>query len=105
MSIQAKSKSLITLCSLNMNWSNAATHTAMYIIAESKDPIFDIFLVQEPWWEKINQEYRTVAFPGWQSMLPKHLIQPTEHLRVAAYYRTGATLEVMLQNNILINLY
>src|SRR5260370_32588229 len=103
---QAKSKTLITVCSLNMNQSNVATHAAMYIIAESKEPVIDIFLVQEPWWEKINQEYRTVAFPGWQSMLPKHLIQTTECLRVVAYYKMAANLEVTLckDTNILTDL-
>ena len=70
MSEQAKSNPIISLCSY-VNWSNAAMHTAMYIITESKEPIFNIFLVQESWWEKINQEYCTVSFPGWQTILPK----------------------------------
>ncbi len=38
MSEQAKSNTLIMLCCLNVNQSNAATHAAMYIIVESKDP-------------------------------------------------------------------
>ncbi len=75
---QAKSNTLILICSLNVNQLNTAMHAAMYIINQSEDPIFDIFLVQEPWWEKINQEYRTVLLPGWQTILLKHPIQPTE---------------------------
>src|SRR5260221_8898865 len=104
MSEQAKSTTLIMLCSLNVNWSNAATHAAMYIIAESKDPVYDVLLVQEPWWEKINHEYRTVSFPGWQIILPKHPIQTTECPRVAAYQRINANLEITLHNDIISNL-
>src|SRR5258708_40323243 len=104
MSEQAKSTTLIMLCSLNVNWSNAATHAAMYIIAESKDPVYDVLLVQEPWWEKINHEYRTVSFPGWQIILPKHPIQTTECPRVAAYQRINANLEVILCNDIISDL-
>ena len=83
---QAKSTTLISVCSLNMNRSNTAMHAAMYIIAQSENPVFDIFLVQEPWWEKINQEYRTVSFSGWQTILPKNPIGTVEQPRVAAYY-------------------
>ena len=104
MSEQAKSYSLISLCSLNVNRSNAATHAAMYIIAKSNNPTFDIFLVQEPWWEKINEEYRTVSFPGWQTILPKHPIKSPEWPRVVAYYKMGANLEVTLRNNIITDL-
>ncbi len=104
MSGQAKSNSLILLCSLNVNWSNAATHTAMYIIAESKDPVFNIFLVQEPWWEKINQENRTISFPGWQTVLPKQPIWQSERPRVAAYFKIGANIDVTLRNDLMTNL-
>ncbi len=104
MSEQAKLNTLISLCSLNMNWSNAAMHAAMYIIAESKGPVYDVFLVQEPWWEKINHKYRTVSFPGWQTILPKHPIQETECPRVAAYQRISANLEITLCNDIITNL-
>jgi len=75
---QAKSTTLISVCSLNVNRSNAATHAAMYIITQSENPVFDIFLVQEPWWEKINQEYRTVSFSGWQTILLKNPIGTVE---------------------------
>src|SRR5260221_11150339 len=78
--------------------------TAMYIITESKDPVYDILLVQEPWWEKINHKYRTVSFPGWQTILPKCPIQTTEHPRVAAYQRINANLEITLCNNIISDL-
>ncbi len=61
-----------------MNQLNAAMHTAMYIIAKSKDPVYDVFLVQEPWWEKINHKYRTVSFPGWQTILPTHKEKETQ---------------------------
>src|SRR5260370_20410469 len=87
-----------------MNWSNAATHAAMYIITKSNDPTFDIFLVQEPWWEKINKEYRTVSFPGWQTMLPKCPIKSPEWPRVVVYYKMGSNLEVTLHNNIMTDL-
>ena len=86
-----QSNSLISICSLNVNHSNTATHAAMYIIVENKLPPFGIFLVQEPQWEKISQEYKTVAFTGWQTILPKHPVQDTERPRVAAYYRLGQT--------------
>ena len=76
----------------------------MYIITESKDPVYDILLVQEPWWEKINHKYRTVSFPGWQTILPKCPIQTTEHPRVAAYQRINANLEITLCNNIISDL-
>ena len=101
---QTQSNTLILICSLNVNHLNTATHAAMYIIAENKLPPFDIFLIQEPWWEKINQEYKTVAFTGWQTILPKCPVQDTERPRVAAYYRLGANLEVTLQNDILTDL-
>ena len=51
--------------------------------------MFNIFLVQEPWWEKINQEHRTVSFPGWQTILPKWPIWQSEWPRVAAYFKIG----------------
>src|SRR6266436_5796985 len=96
---QAESISPILLCSLNINQSNAATHAAMYIISKNVEPVFDIFLVQEPWWEKVNQEYRTVAFPGWQTILLRHPILPTECPRVVAYYKLDTNLEITLRNN------
>ncbi len=106
MSIQAKQNSLISICSLNVNHSNAATHAAMYIIAESKEPSFDLFLVQvqEPWWEKINEEYRTVSFSGWQTILLKWPILAAERPRVVAYYKTGTNLEITLHNDIIMDL-
>ena len=76
----------------------------MYIISKSNNPKFDIFLVQEPWWEKINEEYRMVSFPGWQTMLPKHPIKTSEQPRVVAYYKIGANLEVTLRNDIISDL-
>src|SRR5260370_31091783 len=99
-----QSNSLILICSLNVNCSNTATHTAMYIIVENKLTPFDIFLVQEPWWEKVNQEYKMAAFMGWQTILLKHPVQEMERPRVAAYYRLGANLEELLWNNILMDL-
>ncbi len=36
MSEQAKSTTLIMLCSLNMNWSNAATHAAIVMTCASE---------------------------------------------------------------------
>ena len=96
---QAESTSLILLCSLNINRLNAVTHAAMYIISKSTEPVFDIFLVQEPWWEKVNQEYRMVAFPGWQTILPRCPIQMTECPRVVAYYKLDTNLEITLQND------
>src|SRR5258708_269275 len=104
MSGQAKSNPIISLCSLNINWSNADMHMAMYIITESTEPVFDIFLVQEPWWEKINQEYHTVSFPGWQTILPKRPIQTTECPRVVTYHKTGANIEITLRNDIVTDL-
>src|SRR5260370_39278056 len=104
MNYQTQSNSLISVCSLNINCSNTATHAAMYIIAESKEPAFDLFLVQEPWWEKINQEFRMVSFPGWQTILPKCPIQAEERPRVATYYRIGTNVEVTLRNDILTDL-
>ncbi len=101
---QAKSNTLILICSLNVNQLNTAMHAAMYIINQSEDPIFDIFLVQEPWWEKINQEYRTVSLPGWQTILPKQPIQSTEHPRVVAYYKLDTNLEITLCNNFITDL-
>jgi len=43
----------------------------MNAIAESKNPKFDIFLVQEPWWERIHTSQVTVSFMGWQVTLLK----------------------------------
>src|SRR5260221_753058 len=101
---QAESISPISLCSLNINQSNTATHAAMYIISKNVEPVFDIFLVQEPWWEKVNQEYRTVVFPGWQTILPRCPILPTECPRVVAYYKLVANLEITLHNNFITDL-
>src|SRR5258708_35972 len=101
---QAESISPISLCSLNINRLNAATHAAMYIISKNVEPVFDIFLVQEPWWEKVNQEYRTVAFPGWQTILPRCPILPTECPRVVAYYKLDANLEITLHTDLITDL-
>src|SRR5258708_5099728 len=101
---QAESISPISLCSLNINQSNTATHAAMYIISKNVEPVFDIFLVQEPWWEKVNQEYRTVVFPGWQTILLRHPILSTEHPRVVTYYKLDANLEITLCNDFITDL-
>src|SRR5258708_4667793 len=100
-----KSNTSLTICSLNVNRSNAATHAAMNAIAESQNPPFDILLlVQEPWWEKIHTSYGMVSFMGWQVILPKRPLGERERPQVAAYHRQGANIEIMLRNNIITDL-
>src|SRR5260370_7974832 len=84
----------------NVNRSNTATHVAMYIITESKEPAFDLFLVQEPWWEKINQEFRMVSFPGCKTILPNHPIQTEESPTIPTYYSIATIQNSTLPNNI-----
>src|SRR5258708_18091579 len=96
-----KSNTSLAICSLNINRSNAATHTAMNAIAKSQNPPFNILLVQEPWWEKIHTSYRTVSFMGWQVILPKRPLREREQPQVAAYHRQGANIEIALRNDII----
>ena len=91
---QAKSYNYLKVCSLNANRSNAAMHAAMHSITDNQSPTFDLFLVQEPWWEKINQTHTTVSFPGWQAILPKCPLRNDERPRVAAYFRQDAQLDI-----------
>ncbi len=73
----------------------------MNAIAKSKNPKFDIFLVQEPWWERIHTSQATVSFMGWQVTLPKRPLGEMERPQVTAYHRQGANLEITLRNNII----
>ena len=72
----------------------------MNTITESQDPIFDIFLVQEPWWEKIHSTHRMVAFKGWQITLPKCPLGEKEPLHIVAYHRQGTNIDITLRNDI-----
>ncbi len=71
---QTQSSIEVSVCSLNMNRSNAATHMAMHTIGEKSDPAYDLLLIQEPWWEKLHNGQATISFPGWQVILPKSQI-------------------------------
>ena len=94
----------VTVCSLNVNRSNAATHTTMHAIGEKTDPPYDLLLIQEPWWEKLHNGQATVSFPGWQVILPKSQITENKRPHVTTYYRQGAQLEVTLRTDILSDL-
>ena len=94
----------ISVCSLNVNRSNAATHAAMHTIGEKSDPAFDLLLIQELWWEKLHNGQATVSFPGWQVILPKSQITENERPCIAVYYRQGVHLEVTLRTDILSDL-
>ena len=76
-------------------------HTAMYHITEKQDPTLDLFLIQEPWWERVNNTYATTTFPGWQMILPKRPLRDDERPRVAAFYRLGTPLEITLRNDLI----
>src|SRR6266446_3275216 len=101
MNKHAKLHTSLTICSLNVNRSNAATHAAMNAIAESKNPKFNIFLVQELWWEKIHTTHGMVSFMGWQVTLPKRPMGEMERPRVAAYHRQGTNVDITLRNDII----
>src|SRR5258708_19693366 len=81
-----KSHTSLTICSLNVNRSNAVTHAAMNAIAESKNPKFDIFLVQEPWWEKIHTTHGMVSFMALQLTLPNSPMAQTPSPQVTPYH-------------------
>ena len=98
---QAKSYNYLKVCSLNANRSNAAMHAAMHSITDSQSPAFNLFLVQEPWWEKINQTHATVSFPGWQAILLKRPLRNDERPRVAAYFRQDAQLDITLRSDVI----
>src|SRR6266705_6365271 len=97
---QIKLTSTLSICSLNINRSNSTTQAAMQAVASRKKPAFNILLVQEPWWEKINNSYISVAFRGWQAVLPKLPITEGERPRVMAYYRLNAQVELALRNDL-----
>jgi len=70
-------------------------HTLAHNIASSnQDP--NILLVQEPWW---NSNI-TTSFQGWQAVLPTPTIKENECLRVVAYYRLQAGIEMTLRTDI-----
>ncbi len=94
----------VSVCSLNVNRSNTATHAAMHVIREKTDPPFNLLLIQEPWWEKLHNRQATVSFPGWQVILLKSQIIENERPCVTGYYRQGGHLEVTLRTNILSDL-
>ena len=83
MNKQAKSYNYIKACSLNTNRSNAAMHA----IVDIQNPAFDLLLVQEPWWDRLDQAYRTTSFPGWQTILPILPLRNNERPCIAAYFR------------------
>src|SRR5258707_14646538 len=104
MNKHAKLHTSLAICSLNVNRSNAATHAAMNAIAKSKNPTFNILLVQEPWWEKAHTSHGMVSFMGWQVTLPKRPIGEKEQPHVAAYHWQGANIEITLRNDIITDL-
>ena len=75
-------------------------HAAMQYITVRQNQTLDLFLVQEPWWERVNNVHATASFPGWQVILPKRPLKEDERPRVAAFYRLGVPLEVTLRNDI-----
>src|SRR6266705_318104 len=100
MNRQTKIATTLTVCSLNVNHSNAATQAAMHNIANRNKPAIDIFLVQEPWWHKVNNTYISVALKGWQTVLPKQPIAEGDRPRTITYYRKDANIELTLRNDI-----
>ena len=76
----------------------------MNAIAKSKNPTFNILLVQEPWWEKVHTSHGMVSFMGWQVTLPKRPIGEKEQPHVAAYHWQGANIELTLRNDIITDL-
>src|SRR5260221_10542205 len=104
MNSQSHTHTTISVCSLNVNRSNAATHAAMHTIGEKTTPAPDLLLIQDPWWEKLNNEHATISFPGWQAILPKSHITENECPHITAYHRQSAHLEVMLRTDILSDL-
>ena len=72
-------------------------HTTMYTIADSQNPPYDLFLIQEPWWKK----YGTVSFLGWQAILPKLPLRDNKRPWVVAFYRQNSNLDVTLRCNII----
>src|SRR5258708_39901342 len=91
----AKLKAALHICCININRSTNAMHKLAHNIASSKQDL-DIILVQEPWW---NGNI-TTSFQGWQVILPTPTIKVDEHLRVVAYYRLQAGIEVTLRTDI-----
>ncbi len=100
MNKKTKMNGMLSVYSLNINHSNAATHVAMHMISRQKNPKIDLLLIQEPWWEKVNENRTTVSFKGWQPILPKLPIKETERPRVAAYYQLGAGIKATLRTDI-----
>ncbi len=93
-------KSALRVCSLNVNHSNVATHTTMHHISTQKDPPFNIILVQEPLWGKINSSHTTVSLARWQVTLLKPTIVQNECPRMVSYHRLGTGINLMLRTDI-----
>src|SRR5258708_33858539 len=93
-------KSALRVCSLNVNHSNVATHTTMHHISTQKDPPFNIILVQEPLWGKINSSHTTVSLARWQVTLLKPTIVQNECPRMVSYHRLGTGINLMLTTDI-----
>ncbi len=104
MNSQTHTHTTILVCSLNVNRSNAVTHAAMHTIGEKTTPAPDLLLIQEPWWEKLNNEHATISFPGWQAILPKSHITKNKCPHITAYHRQSVHLEVTLRTDILLDL-
>ncbi len=100
MNLHTHQKSAIQVCCLNVNHSNAATHTVMHYITTCKDPAFDIILIQEPWWQEINLTYTSVSLSGWQLTLPILNLWLDKHPRTAAYHKIGTGINLTLRTDI-----
>ena len=66
-------------------------HTLTHNIVTSEQTL-DVLLIQEPWWNGSI----TTSFQGWQVILPTPMILENECLRVTAYYRLQAGIEITL---------
>src|SRR5260370_42121746 len=92
---RAKLDSTLSICCININCSTNAMHALAHNIATSNQT-FDILLVQEPWWNGSI----TTSIQGWQVILPSPTIKEQDCLRVVAYYRLQAGIEITLRTDI-----